>query len=50
MTWPVTRQALRCALAQVVTHPKGHVIPQLQGADLQRVRAFLEAQREVAKL
>ena len=34
----------------VVTHPRGHVIPQLPPPDLERVRAFLQAQQQGALL
>jgi len=34
----------------VVTHARGHVIPSLPPADLQRVRAFLQAQQQAASL
>jgi hypothetical protein len=34
----------------VINHTRGHVIPALQPPDLQRLRAFLEAQRQPAAL
>lgn len=32
----------------VISHPRGHVIPALQGEDLARLRAFLQQQHATA--
>ena len=34
----------------VISHPRGHVVPGLQGDDLARLRAFLEARAVEAAL
>ena len=34
----------------IITHPRGHVVPRLEGDSLARLRAFLEARLQDAAL